>query len=69
MSFLISTSPNELRSMFYSWDEKAYKYKIVKSTMSSDELEELDEHVFVVRVRIDEYIDLYTAFVTDDVTP
>ena len=38
--------------MLHSWDEKAYKYKIVESTVPSGEVEELDEYVFVVRVRI-----------------
>ncbi len=38
--------------MLRSWDEKAYKYKIMESIVSPGEVEELDEYVFVVRVRI-----------------
>jgi hypothetical protein len=40
----------------YSWNEKAYKYKIEESVKAVDEVGELDQYVFVVRVRIGEYI-------------
>jgi hypothetical protein len=38
----------------YSWDAKAYKYKTVKSTPTS-EITELNEYVFVVRIHINEH--------------
>jgi hypothetical protein len=37
-----------------SWDPKEYKYKIEESK-SDGEVNELDQYVFVVRVRIGEY--------------
>ena len=49
-----------LRSLPGSWNEKEYKYKIVKSTTPSEEVDELDEYVFVFRVRIGEYAKLCT---------
>ena len=53
---LPSISPSKQRPMLHSWDEKAYKYTIAESTASSRGVEELDEHVFVLRVRIGEYL-------------
>lgn len=53
MNNLSSTIPKKLTPMLHSWDEKAYKYKIVESTLSSEVVEELEEYVFVIRVRID----------------
>lgn len=35
----------------YSWDSKAYKYTTVQSSKPSEETNELDEYVFVVRTR------------------
>ena len=43
-------SSDELR--LHSWDEKVYKYKIVESTILANHAKDLDEDVFVVRVRI-----------------
>jgi hypothetical protein len=40
----------------YSWDVKAYKYKIVESITPPDEENELDQYIFVVRTRIGEYL-------------
>lgn len=37
--------------MKYIWDQKAYRYTIVESP--SDEVENLDHYVFIVRARID----------------
>jgi hypothetical protein len=37
------------------WDDKAHKYKIAEST-EDPAVTELDEYVFVVRVRVGEYI-------------
>ena len=39
----------------YSWDAKAYKYKIVESIAPPDNESELDQYIFVVRTRIGEY--------------
>lgn len=50
-----------LRSLPHSWNEKEYKYKVVESAAPSGEVDELDEYIFVLRVRIGEYIDLCTA--------
>ncbi|KAI9726527.1 MAG: hypothetical protein M1835_003773, partial [Candelina submexicana] len=54
------------------WDEKAYKYKVVDSTVPSGEVEELDEYVFVIRVRIDKkttdpkfYVDIKSEALRD----
>jgi len=49
----------KLRLLPRSWNEKEYKYKVVKSTMLSGEVDELDEYIFVLRVRISKYVDLY----------
>jgi len=38
-----------------SWDAKEYKYKIEESEQPGGEVDELDQYVFVVRVRIGEY--------------
>jgi len=35
----------------YSWDEKAYKYKIAEPA-ATGEVNELEQYVFVVRVRV-----------------
>lgn len=51
-----------------SWDEKAYKYTIVESLTPPGEVNELDEYVFVVRVRIGEPIDLFADPFTNDDT-
>jgi len=58
---LRSTSSKKLRLPHRSWDKKAYKYKIVEPTAPSGEVDELDEHIFVVQVRIGEWIELCTA--------
>ena len=44
-----------------SWNEKEYKYKIAESTTALGEVDDLDEYIFVVRVRIGECVDPYTA--------
>ena len=46
----------QLRRMFYSWDAKDYKYKIVESSTPKDEVVELDEYVFLVRKRLGELL-------------
>jgi len=48
----------KLRLLPRSWDEKEYKYKVVESTTPSGEVDELDEYIFVLRVRIGKYVDL-----------
>ena len=53
--------PKKLISLPRSWNEKEYKYKVVESTTPSAEVDELDEYIFVLRVRIGEYVDLCTA--------
>ena len=50
----------KLRLLPRSWNEKEYKYKIVEPPTPSGEVDELDEYVFVVRVRIGEYVMLCT---------
>ncbi len=44
----------------HRWDGKAYKYKVVEST-PTPEVTELDEYVFIVRIRIGEYTCLTKA--------
>jgi hypothetical protein len=39
-------------NLLYSWDEIACKYSIEESPKSVDEVNELDQYVFVVRARI-----------------
>jgi len=51
----------KLRSLPRSWNETEYKYKVVESTTPSGEVDELDEYIFVLRMRIGEYVDLCTA--------
>lgn len=48
-----SNSTNNIPSC--SWDAKEYKYKIEESQKPGDEVDNLDQYVFVVRVRIGEY--------------
>ena len=38
--------------MKYSWDKKEYKYKVVESLTPTDEVNELDQYVFVARTRL-----------------
>jgi len=57
-----------LRSLSHSWNEKEYKYKVVESTTPSEEVDELDEYIFVLRVRIGESTSAQ-LFITDDVVP
>ena len=52
-----------------SWNEKEYKYRIVEPPTPSEEVDELDEYIFVVRVRIGEYVDLCPGLCTDDAAP
>ena len=42
-----------------SQNKKEYKYKIVESITLSEEVDKLNEYIFVVRVRIGKYIDFY----------
>ena len=51
----------KLKSLPYSWNENEYKYKVVESATPSGEVDELDEYIFVLRVRIGEDFDLCTA--------
>ncbi|KAF2174396.1 hypothetical protein K469DRAFT_648321, partial [Zopfia rhizophila CBS 207.26] len=53
------------------WDEKAYKYKIAEP-VATGEVNELEQYVFVVRVRVDKttkdttsYIDIKSEFLRD----
>ncbi|PMD60368.1 uncharacterized protein K444DRAFT_642994 [Hyaloscypha bicolor E] len=43
----------EFKTVNEIWDTKAYKYKIVESITLPDEENELDQYIFVVRMRID----------------
>jgi len=45
-----------LRLLFRSWNEKKYKYKIIKFTTSLKEVNELNEYVFVLHVKINKLI-------------
>ena len=38
----------------HSWDKKVHQYKVVESLKLKDAIGELDQYVFVVRVRIGE---------------
>lgn len=42
-----------------SWDAKAYEYKIAESSNPVNRLNDLDQYVFVVRQRVDKYVDIY----------
>lgn len=42
----------------YSWDAKAYEYKIAESSDPADGLNDLDQYVFVVRQRVGKYTDI-----------
>ncbi len=39
--------------LLYSWDAKAYKYKITEINKAPEEVTELDEYIFVVHTHID----------------
>ncbi|OAF59670.1 hypothetical protein VC83_03769 [Pseudogymnoascus destructans] len=43
----------EFKAVNEVWDAKAYKYKVVESVTPTDEADELNQYVFVVRGRID----------------
>ncbi|KAF2174657.1 P-loop containing nucleoside triphosphate hydrolase protein [Zopfia rhizophila CBS 207.26] len=54
------------------WDKKAYKYKIAEPVAPTGEVTELDQYVFVIRVRIDKstkeptsYIDIKSELLRD----
>ncbi|KAL2044108.1 hypothetical protein ABVK25_012460 [Lepraria finkii] len=55
--------PKKLRLLPRSWNKKEYKYKVVESITLSAEVDELDEYVFVARVRIDKKTTDPTFFV------
>jgi hypothetical protein len=57
-----------INSLSHSWNEKEYKYKVVEPTTPSEEVDELDEYIFVLRVRIVGFTSSQ-LFITDDVVP
>jgi len=56
---LAKYKPQKLRLLPYNWNEKEYKYQIIESATPSGEMDELDEYIFVLRIRIGEYINLW----------
>lgn len=61
--------PKRLRSLPYSWNEKEYKYKVVEFATLSGEVDELDEYMFVLRVRLVSIMTSALLPITDDVVP
>ena len=45
----------------HRWNIKEYKNKIVESVAPKEELDELEQYIFVVRARIGEDADLHTC--------
>ncbi len=43
----------------HSWDKDVHKYKVVETVKPVGEVEELDQYVFVIRVRIGKYNAIY----------